>query len=300
MSVAASWSRRRPSSIVSRMRPVADDQHAVGVGGRLRVVGDEHDRLVPLLARAPQRVEDLGAGRVVEVAGRLVGEEQRRAGHERTGDRDALLLAGRQLVGLVVLLAGQVDELDHVADALGDLAARRVLAGDRERQGDVLGHVEERDEVERLEDEPGPVAAQPRGPVVGQLADDLALEDRPRRSSGRSRPPSSWRSVLLPLPDGPMSATNSPAATDRETPRSASTVVSPSGYDLVRSRAFEDRARSRRSRGRARLSGGAGGAVGPAGVELRGHVCLGAERSGGVTIAVRAASVGRPDGPGSG
>ena len=41
----------------------------------------------------------------------------------------------------------------------------------------------------------------------------------------------------MPLPDGPMSATNSPAATDRETPRSASTVVSPSGYDLVRSRA---------------------------------------------------------------
>ena len=43
--------------------------------------------------------------------------------------------------------------------------------------------------------------------------------------------------MLLPLPDGPMRATNSPAWTDRETPRSASTVVSPSGYALVRSRA---------------------------------------------------------------
>ena len=44
--------------------------------------------------------------------------------------------------------------------------------------------------------------------------------------------------VLLPLPDGPMRATNSPAATVSETPRSASTVVSPSGYDFVSSRAW--------------------------------------------------------------
>ena len=89
--------------------PVADDVDAVGIGGGLRVVGDEHDRLVPLLARPPEGVEDLGAGRVVEVAGRLVGEQERRSRHQRAGDGDALLLTGRQLVGLVVLLAGQVD-----------------------------------------------------------------------------------------------------------------------------------------------------------------------------------------------
>ena len=37
--------------------------------------------------------------------------------------------------------------------------------------------VEQRDQVERLEDEAGPVATQARRIVVGQLADDLALED---------------------------------------------------------------------------------------------------------------------------
>ena len=134
MSGVASWSARRPSSIVVADPAVADDEDAVRIGGRLRVVGDEDDRLVPLLAGAPERVEDLGAGRVVEVAGRLVGEQQRRPGHERPGDGDALLLAGRELVGLVVLLAGQVDERDDVADPLRQLAACRVLAGDRERQ----------------------------------------------------------------------------------------------------------------------------------------------------------------------
>ena len=39
---------------------VADDEHPVGVGGRLRVVGDEDDRLAALVAGAPERVEDLG------------------------------------------------------------------------------------------------------------------------------------------------------------------------------------------------------------------------------------------------
>ena len=110
--------------------PVADDEDAVGVGGRLRIVGDEDDRLAALDARAPERIEDLGAGRVVEVAGRLVGEQEGRPGDERPGDGDALLLAGRQLVGLVVLLAGQVDQPDGVADALG---AARPGSGPRRR-----------------------------------------------------------------------------------------------------------------------------------------------------------------------
>ena len=58
----------------------------------------------------------------------------------------------------------------------GSSPRRRVLAGDREGQPDVLGHVEQRDQVERLEDEARPVATQSRGAVVGQAADDLALE----------------------------------------------------------------------------------------------------------------------------
>ncbi len=103
--------------------PVTDDEHTVGVGGRLRIVGHQDDRLVPLLARPPERVEDLGPGRVVEVAGRLVGEEEGRSGDQGAGHRDPLLLAGRQLVGLVVLLAGQFDRGDHVPDPLGQLAA---------------------------------------------------------------------------------------------------------------------------------------------------------------------------------
>src|SRR5919198_629372 len=42
--------------------------------------------------------DDAGGARV-EVAGRLVGEEQARAVDERAGDRDALLLAAREVAG---------------------------------------------------------------------------------------------------------------------------------------------------------------------------------------------------------
>ena len=42
-------------------------------------------------------------------------------------------------------------------------------------------------------------------------------------------------SVDLPEPDGPMTAVSAPGATSTETPRSASTAVSPSPYRRVRS-----------------------------------------------------------------
>ena len=45
--------------------------------------------------------EDLVAGAAVEVAGRLVGEQDRRAVDQRPGDGDALLLAAGELVGPV-------------------------------------------------------------------------------------------------------------------------------------------------------------------------------------------------------
>ena len=48
-----------------------------------------------------------------------------------------------------------------------------------------------------------------------------------RPAVGRSTAPRRWRSVLLPQPLGPMSASQSPAATSRVTPRSAWT--SPAG-----------------------------------------------------------------------
>ena len=168
---------------------VPDDEDPVGVGRGLRVVGDQHDRLAALDARAPERVEDLGAGRVVEVAGRLVGEEERRPGHERPGDRDALLLAGRQLVGLVALLAGQVDELDRRRGSRS-AAARPRGSPPAIVNGSATFSATSRSGI-RLKTgrrSRSSVAAQPGRGVVGQRADRSRPRGRPRRTSaGRGR-----------------------------------------------------------------------------------------------------------------
>ena len=67
-----------------------------------RVVGDHHDRLPEVAHRVAQELEDLAARLRVEVAGRLVGEDDGRARDERARDRDALLLAARELGRAVV------------------------------------------------------------------------------------------------------------------------------------------------------------------------------------------------------
>ena len=59
----------------------------------LFVVSDDHQRGPGLGAAGEQQLDDVVTGLCVEVAGRLVGEDQRRARGRRAGDGDALLLA---------------------------------------------------------------------------------------------------------------------------------------------------------------------------------------------------------------
>ena len=102
-----------------------------------------------------------------------------------------------------------------------------LLAGDRERQDDVLLRGQHRQQVEELEDEADVLAAQPRQLRVGERRDLLpAIVTVPL--VGLSRPARMCISVDLPEPDGPMTATSWPDSTSSETPRSASTAVAPS------------------------------------------------------------------------
>src|SRR3954452_13735199 len=73
----------------------ADD--AAGLVGDRRVVGARDDGDAQDDAQLGQQPDDGGAGPVVEVGGRLVGEDQRRLADQRAGDRCALLLAAGHL-----------------------------------------------------------------------------------------------------------------------------------------------------------------------------------------------------------
>ena len=65
---------RRPSSLVDAISAVANMNDALGVGGDVRLVGDEDDRDARRRSAAEQR-HDLRAGARVEVPGRLVGQD---------------------------------------------------------------------------------------------------------------------------------------------------------------------------------------------------------------------------------
>ena len=70
--------------------------------------------------------EDLDPGAGVEGAGRLVGEDDLRAGHERPRDRDALLLATGELAGQVAEPVAEPDRRDDLVEP--GLVRRRVPA----------------------------------------------------------------------------------------------------------------------------------------------------------------------------
>ena len=96
--------------------------HPVHLGGEALVVGRDQRGAAFAADQAEEFGEHRVGGRFVEVAGRLVGEHQRRAVGERAGDRDALLLAARQLGRAMVEPLRQAERAEQL---LGARRARR-------------------------------------------------------------------------------------------------------------------------------------------------------------------------------
>ena len=176
----ASW-KKKPNLTSSTRRGLVADHVALGqldhaaahaVDHRLVVGGDDHRR--PGAVDAVEQLHDPDRGLGVEVAGRLVGQQQRRVVDERARDRHALLLAAGELVGEVVELGREPGQAQDVRHLLADLAA--LAARDLERVGDVVVDRAARQQLEVLEDH-ADVAA-----VVGDL-----LARHRRRGRGRPR-----------------------------------------------------------------------------------------------------------------
>ena len=71
-----------------------------GKGGDVCLVRDHDDGEPALAVEVREQLHDLVAARAVEVAGRLVGDEEHRVGDDGAGDRHALLLAAGEFAGV--------------------------------------------------------------------------------------------------------------------------------------------------------------------------------------------------------
>jgi hypothetical protein len=144
------------------------------------VVGDQHDRLAEPGHAAAEEAQQLPAGAGVEVAGRLVGEDDDRLGGQRPRDRDPLLLPAGQLGRTVVEPAVEAERAGHLVDP----GTVRPAARDPQRQLHVVPRGQGGQQVERLEHQPDGVAAQPgpalvaQGGQVGAADEDLPGVDR--------------------------------------------------------------------------------------------------------------------------
>ena len=139
--------------------------------GRARVVGHHQDRLAVLRDEQAQQVQDLVRALAVEVAGRLVAQQERRVGHDRARDRHALLLPARELAREVV------HALREPHEAQRGLHVRRAAPPPRsgrqqQRQLDVAIGREHGDQVVGLEHE-AHVARAPGGELAARHRRDL-------------------------------------------------------------------------------------------------------------------------------
>src|SRR5439155_1041869 len=124
------WSASRSASkkgtlgglqLVRGDHAVAQRHDAGSVSRNVVLVRDHDDRLAPVVQVA-EHLHQLRAGGRVEVPGGLVGEQDRGLVHEGAGDRDALALAARQLVGPVVHSVAQPDAGERPGGVLAALA----------------------------------------------------------------------------------------------------------------------------------------------------------------------------------
>ncbi len=84
-------------------------QYPVASSRELKIMGDEDRRQVTPAAEIGEKVENQLAGALVQIAGRLVGEQQRGVAGEGARDGDALLLSSGKFSGAMFGAVGQPD-----------------------------------------------------------------------------------------------------------------------------------------------------------------------------------------------
>src|SRR5438094_6594331 len=140
-----------PGLVADHLARIELDHAAThGVDDGVVVGCHEHGRTGPV--DPVEQLHDVHRGGGVKVSGRLVCQEDQGPVDEGPGDRDALLLATGELVGIVVQFLPQPDQVQDLRHALlGDVAR---FSDHLQRKGDVVEHGLVREQFEVLEDGP--------------------------------------------------------------------------------------------------------------------------------------------------
>ena len=138
-------------------------------------MGDEHDGAAALAIEGLQQFDDPLAGRAVEVAGGLVGEENAGLVHEGAGQRHALLLAARKLLRKMVRAIAQPHTGKQVAGAAGGLLGGH-RTGELERHLHVFERGQRGNQLEALEHEADLFATQLSATIFVETSEFFAVE----------------------------------------------------------------------------------------------------------------------------
>ena len=89
---------------------------------------------MPALVDLLEEAEDVDRELRIEVAGGLVGEDERRLADDRARDGHALLLAAGEHARGIAAAPGEADALERLADARADEALREAEHLERDRR----------------------------------------------------------------------------------------------------------------------------------------------------------------------
>ena len=136
---------------------VAQADHPLGLLRDVGLVGDQ-DHSPSFFVQAREYSQHVLGGVRVQVAGRLIGEDQRGVGHDRPCDRDPLLLPARQLRRLMMQAVTHTDRVQCPFGAPPALCPPQSGVGERQLHVDQCARA--RHQVEALEDEADLAVAQ--------------------------------------------------------------------------------------------------------------------------------------------
>ena len=121
-----------------------------------------------------EQAHDVAARRRIEVAGRLVGQQDARLGDERARHRDALPLAAGHLARPVIHALAEPTRSSACLRALDALLALQARVD--QRQLDVVQRVRARQQIEGLKHEADFLVAHARELAIVHLRDELAVQ----------------------------------------------------------------------------------------------------------------------------